>query len=165
MAIQDLFFRDFWWKFLAFILATLIWANFGGKLNERIEFDAANVASMGAANQPGVMVLSRPLLRPITILRGANNLEPVRVEPVNVELVLRAEASIVRTINPKQILAFVDVTDMNEKQGWSASTRRVSRVVQVSLPDGVELVSIEPKSVIVERVGPNGAPTADLKTK
>ncbi len=164
MAIQDLFFRDFWWKFLAFVLATLIWANFGGKLNDRIELDSAHLPSLNGTD-PNVKGLSKPLLRPVTLLRAADNLEPLRVEPVAVSVVIRAEPSQLRVLNAKQILAFVDVTDMNDKQGWAATTRRTSRVVQVSLPPGVELVSVEPKSVIVERASTGEAAAVDSKTK
>jgi hypothetical protein len=165
MAIQDIVFRDFWWKLLAFVLATLIWANFGGKLNDRIELDVSHFPTLAGGSEPTTRVLSKPLTRPVALVRPADSTELLRIEPVMVSIVIRGEASFLRALDSKQILAFVDVTDMNERHGWAVTTRRTSRVVQVSYPPGVELISVLPKSVIVERVAAPETPATDLKHK
>lgn len=149
--MNNFFIRDFWWKLLAFVLATLIWANFGGKLNDRIELDTTHVNDLGATD-PDTKVLSKPLTRTIAALRGPDITNSMRIEPPEATIIVRVEASQSRVLEAKQILAFVDVTDMNDKQGWAASARRTSRLVQVVLPAGVELISVKPKSVIVERI-------------
>ncbi len=154
MAIQDIIVRDFWWKFLAFVLASLIWANFGGKLDDRIELDEGGLHVL---NEPGHLTdaaMSKPITRTITVLRGAGVTSSFRVEPAEVRVIVRGETGRLRTLDPKLILAFVDVTDMNESANGSNPARPVSRVVQVYVPAGVELLSVEPRSVIVERVPP-----------
>jgi len=164
MALQDIVVKDFWWKFLAFVLATLIWANFGGKLDERIEVDESGVH---VAAEPGQMVdtvLSRPYDRPIAVLRSGEATDAFRVEPLQVRIILKAERSRF-PLNPKLILAFVDVTDMNEKANGTAHTRPISRMVQVYVPPGVELMSVEPRSVVVERIPQPETPAAADSTK
>ncbi len=161
MAIQDIVVKDFWWKFLAFVLATLIWANFGGKLDDRIEVDESGVHVL---NEPGIIVetvMSKPMRRPVTVLRGAELAGAYRVEPAEVRVVVKGEGSRLRALDPKLILAFVDVTDMNEKANGTAHTRPISRMVQVYVPPGVELMSVEPRSVVVERVSSPAAAAAD----
>lgn len=164
MAIQDIVVKDFWWKFLAFVLASLIWANFGGKLDDRIEVDESGVH---VATEPGQLadtVLSRPFERPIAVLRGGEAAGLYRVEPLVVRVIVKGERDRFRTLDPKLILAFVDVTDMNEKANGTVSTRPVSRMVQVHVPPGVVPVSVEPRSVIVERIS-SPAPAAADSTK
>jgi len=162
--MNNFFIRDFWWKLLAFVLATLVWANFGGKLKDRIELDTAHVNNFGTSN-PDTKVESKPMLRTIMALRGPEITNSMRIEPPEATIIVRVEASRYRTLDPKQILAFVDVTDMNDKQGWAASARRTSRVIQVVLPTGVELISVEPKTVIVERNAPVEPAAQDDKVK
>jgi len=161
MAIQDIVVKDFWWKFLAFVLATLIWANFGGKLDERIEVDESGVHVAAEPGQLVETVLSRPFERPIAVLRSGEVADAFRVAPVDVRVILRGGRGRFATLDPKLILAFVDVTDMNEKAGGTAHTRPVSRMVQVHVPPGVELVSVEPRSVIVERISSQPPAAAD----
>lgn len=151
MAIQDIVVKDFWWKFLAFVLATLIWANFGGKLDDRIEVDESGVHLATERGQMADTVLSRPIERPIAVLRGGEVPVTFKVEPLQVRIIVKAERSRF-PLDPKLILAFVDVTDMNEKANGTAYTRPVSRMVQVYVPPGVELMSVEPRSVVVERI-------------
>jgi hypothetical protein len=161
MAIQDIVVKDFWWKFLAFVLATLIWANFGGKLDERIEVDESGVHVANEPEQVVETVLSRPIERPIAVLRGGEVAGTYRVEPVQVRVVVSASRERFRTLDPKLILAFVDVTDMNEKANGTTHTRPVSRMVQVYVPPGVELMSVEPRSVVVERISSPTPVTTD----
>lgn len=153
MALPDIIFRDFWWKFLAFVLATLVWVNFGGKLNEHVEVEEGSVGTF-SQQDANATVLSKPLTRPITVLRSPTVADVYRLEPAEVSVVVKGEAGKLRTLDTKQILAFVDVTDMNDENSGAASWRRMSRIIKVSLPAGVELVSLVPQSVIVEKILP-----------
>lgn len=155
MAIQDIIVRDFWWKFLAFVLATLVWANFGGKLDDRIELDEGGVHVLNDATATAT-VLSKPISRPIAALRGGEVSDAFRVDPVVARVIVKGEAGRLRTLDPKLILAFIDVNDMNDK----SYGRPASRIVQVYVPAGVELISVEPRSVIVERMPPVIVPQA-----
>jgi len=160
MAIQDILVRDFWWKFLAFVLASLIWANFGGKLDDRIELDEGGVHVLNEPSHLTDAAMSKPMARTITVLRGPGVTGAFRVEPGEARVIVKGESGRLRTLDPKLILAFVDVTDMNEPANGSTPTRPVSRVVQVYVPAGVELISVEPRSVLVERIPqtePSGA--------
>ncbi len=159
MAVQDIVVRDFWWKFLAFVLATLIWANFGGKLDDRLELDESGVHLTEIGGGETNVMVNLPERRPIMVLRGGDVTGVFRVEPAEVRVVVKGEAGRLKTLDTKLILAFVDVTDMNEKASGTAPARPVSRLVQVHTPPGVELVSVEPRSVVVERV-PSAPPAA-----
>ena len=164
MAIQDIVVRDFWWKFLAFVLATLIWANFGGKLDDRLEVDESGLHLTEMGSETNVRP-TMPREIAVTILRPADSSDSFKVEPDEVKVVIKGEAGRLKSLNPKLILAFVDVTDMNEKANGTAGTRPVSRLVQMHLPPGVELVSVEPRSVVVERVPPAPAAAIDSNKK
>ncbi|HEY1172236.1 MAG TPA: hypothetical protein VGH19_12755 [Verrucomicrobiae bacterium] len=164
MAVQDLIVRDFWWKMLAFVLATLIWANFGGKLDDRLEVDQSGLHLTEIGRETNVLpIMPRDVT--VGVLRSADSLDLFKVEPSRVKVVIKSEAGRLKTLNPKLILAFVDATDMNEKPIGTATTRPVSRIVQLHLPSGVEAVSVEPMSVIVERISHANAPETDSKKK
>lgn len=163
MAIQEIFVRDFWWKLLAFVLATLIWANFGGKLNDRVELEETGVHMLQQPPNLSATVLSKPVKRPVTVLRGADLATAFRVTPPDVQVIIKGEGGRLRTLDPKLILAFVDVTDMNEKVLGNASPRPMSRIVHVQVPPGVEMVSVEPRSVIVERIPASAVQSSDSK--
>jgi hypothetical protein len=152
MAIQEIIVRDFWWKFLAFVLASLVWANFGGRLDDRIELDEGGVHVLNEPGQLTDAAMSKPMSRSITVLRGSGVTGAFRVEPAEARVIVKGESGRLRTLDPKLILAFVDVTDMNESANGTVPGRPVSRIVQVYLPAGVELLSVEPRSVIVERI-------------
>ncbi len=165
MAIQDIVVKDFWWKFLAFVLATLIWANFGGKLDDRLEVDESGVHILNESGSVTNVTLSMPRSRPVTVLRGPDVTGAFRVEPAEVRVIVKGERGRITTLDPKLILAFVDVTDMNEKANGTAHTRPISRMVQVYVPPGVELMSVEPRSVVVERISQPETQAAADSTK
>lgn len=135
--MRDLLLRNFQVKLLSLVAATFIWF------------------TVRLANPPEVALVERdfPGL-PITVMLGLDETFRYKIEPWTAQVRLRGDPATFQNLREKQIEVFVNLTD-TEKQ-----TKGLRKRVQVYLPEGLRLMSVDPEEVTVvtiERVPP--APT------
>lgn len=135
--MRDLLLRNFQVKLLSLVAATFIWF------------------TVRLANPPEVALVERdfPGL-PITVMLGSDEAFRYKIEPWTAQVRLRGDPATFQNLREKPIEVFVNLTD-TEKQ-----TKGLRKRVQVYLPEGLRLMSVDPEEVTVatiERVPP--APT------
>jgi hypothetical protein len=127
--MHDWLTKNFGWKLLSVFLALAIWLTVH-KIREEPEVTAV----AGAGNTYGdVQVL---------VVSASADVHDVRIVPNKVDVKVNGASDVMATLQANRIHAFVNLTGVD-------SAHDLQRGVEVSLPRGVTLISIDPPQVIV----------------
>jgi YbbR domain-containing protein len=129
MAKREWMTEDFGWKLFSVFLAVVIWITVH-KIREEPE---ASVA-FGDGNTYGDV--------PVGIVSATADVHDVRVVPNKVDVKVSGPPDIMETLQANRIHVFVNLTGID-------SAHDLQRPVEVSLPRGVTLVSVDPPQIIV----------------
>jgi hypothetical protein len=129
MAKREWMTEDFGWKLFSVFLAVVIWVTVH-KIREEPEAPSA----LGDGNVYGDV--------PVSVVSTTADVHDVRIVPDKVDVKVSATPDVLETLQTNRIHAFVNLTGID-------SAHDLQRGVEVSLPRGVTLVSIDPPQVIV----------------
>lgn len=129
MAKREWMTEDFGWKLFSVFLAVVIWVTVH---KIRDEPEASSAFSDG--NTYGDL--------PVFVVSATADVHDVRVVPNKVDVKVSGPPDIMETLQANRIHVFVNLTGID-------SAHDLQRGVEVSLPRGVTLVSIDPPQVIV----------------
>jgi hypothetical protein len=127
--MRNLFFKDSGWKFVSLLLAAGIWLTV-----HRILLESPEPAALGGASSLTYGNL------PVLIVAAASDVHLYRVAPNAVSVTVRGSSDAIAVLQANQIRATVDLTDVE-------SAKELKRRVDVSVPSGITLVSVEPAKV------------------
>jgi YbbR domain-containing protein len=127
--MRDWFTKDFGWKIFSVILAVIIWLT----VHKIYEEPRASAASI-----PGDTVTYGDL--PVLVVSTAADVHDFRVNPGTVSVTVSGSPAAIAVLQANQIRAVVDLTDIE-------SARDLKRRVDVSVPSGVTLISVDPSRV------------------
>ena len=131
-SLRHLLTRHFWLKFFSLLLAVLIWLT--------ISFAIRNEGTQDLGllfNQP-----ARVIRVPVLVMSAAFDLRNCRIKPDHVEVTLRGPSRNLDALQPHDIRAVVDLTDIQ-------SAHAMRKRIDVSTPPGVTYVSAYPLDVEV----------------
>jgi hypothetical protein len=134
--MRDWFTKDLGWKLFSAFLALAIWLTVHKILDESVSSPA-----VVPALQPNTVAMTFTNL-PVLVVSAAADVRQFQVKPHAVTVTVRGQPEIVATLRAGQIHALVDLTDIE-------AARDLPRRVDISMPAGVALVSIEPAEVSV----------------
>jgi YbbR domain-containing protein len=142
MSLREFISYNRWQKGFSLLFAILIWFT----VRQDVERDAGTpVVPEGYARTFEHL--------PIRILTHASELNPYRISPAEVTVVLRGPPDILNRLRPQDVEAYVNVA----QDSLSYPGRRV---VHVNAP-GAQLGSVSPQEVLIERIEPAQIPSAD----
>jgi hypothetical protein len=127
--MRDLFLKDFGWKFFSLMLAAGIWLTVHRILEE-------SVAPVGHA---GGSTLTYGNL-PVFIVATTSDVHLYRVAPNTISVTVSGSPDAIAVLQANQIRATVDLTDIE-------SAKELKRRVDVAVPSGITLISVEPPKV------------------
>jgi hypothetical protein len=144
MSLRSLILRNFWWKLLSLLLATLIWFNIRASIGRGGDLQFENTA----AGLAPTSVLS--VERRIDLLRHAGAAARFAVEPLTAQVSVRGAPGLLRSLKGDEIRLFVEVDAADGAGGDEEAV--FARVIHVQLPPGVVLGKIEPAAAVVRRL-------------
>jgi len=127
--MRDWLTKDFGWKLFSVFLAVVIWLTVH-KIREEPEASTAS----------GVGITYGDL--PVLVVSATADVHDVRIVPGKVDVKVSGPSDIMGTLQANRIHAFVNLTGID-------SAHNLQRAVEVSLPRGVMLISIDPPQLIV----------------
>jgi YbbR domain-containing protein len=130
--MRDLFVKDFGWKLFSLLLAAFIWYTVHKIIEEP---KAATVSPAHRAVTFGDV--------PVFIVATAADLHEYGVNSNTVSVTVSGPPDVMDTLQEREIHATVDLSDFN------AGTKDAERPVDVSVPWGVAVVSVEPAKLKV----------------
>lgn len=139
MPLRDYILDRFWLKLFSFILATLIW------------FTIHNVQMESqVASNPFRRVESREYDRTVRLVTSPTNQRRFKVEPVQVRITVRANASVLDRIKQSDLQPYVILTDaVDSPAPYLIEVKNMPQNV------GIRLERVSPSTVIVEPLRPN----------
>ena len=126
--MRDLLIKDWGWKLFSLILAVGIWVTVHRIIDPRTT---------------GVVAAGNPVTYdnlPVLIVSAAADVRDFRVAPGVVSVTVNGSPDVMSVLEANQIRATVDLTDIE-------SAKDLKRRVDVSVPSGVTLVSVDPPRV------------------
>jgi len=138
--LRELLIKDWVWKLFSLFLAVAIW------LTVHRIIDGPKAAAAGAAGS----TLTYGNL-PVFIVASAADVHLFHVMPDTVSVTVSGSPEVIAVLQANQIRATVDLTDID-------AGKDLKRRVDVSVPSGVTLISIDPP-----RVGVLIPPTPEKK--
>lgn len=138
MALRDWFIKDLGWKLFSVVLAVTVWLTVY-KIRSESE-PPGTVAGQGTLTFGNV---------PVLIVSAAADVRDFRVKPAAVAVTVSGSPDDIAKLEVSQVRAFVDLTGIE-------SARKLQRRVDVSMPSGLTLVSVEPSQVDVVVPPPSG---------
>ena len=129
--MRDWVTKDFGWKLFSLFLAVAIW------LTVHKIYEEPGVASGLVA---GNTVTFGNL--PVLIVSTAKDVRDFRVAPLTVKVTVSGSAEDMARLQASQVRSLVDLTDIE-------SAEDLHRLVDVSAPPGITLVSVDPPKVMV----------------
>jgi YbbR domain-containing protein len=127
--MRDWLTKDFGWKLFSLFLAVVIWLTVH-KIREEPEASAAS----------GVGITYGDL--PVLVVSATADVHDARIVPGKVDVKVSGPSDIMETLQANRIHAFVNLTGID-------SAHDLQRAVEVSLPRGVTLISIDPPQLTV----------------
>jgi YbbR domain-containing protein len=128
--MRDLFIKDWGWKLFSLFLAVVIWLTVHKIIEEPKESAASAANPVTYGNLP------------VLIVASASDVHLYRVVPDNISVTVSGSPEAIAVLQANQIRVTVDLTDIE-------SAKNLPRRVDVSVPDGIELVSVDPAKVSV----------------
>ncbi|MFZ0829204.1 MAG: CdaR family protein [Verrucomicrobiia bacterium] len=129
--MRDWITKDFGWKLFSLFLAVAIWLTV-----HKIYEEPGAAPGLVAGNTVTFGNL------PVLIVSTAKDVRDFRVAPVTVKVTVGGSAEDIAKLQANQVRAVVDLTDIESAQD-------LHRLVDVSAPPGVTLVSVDPARVMV----------------
>jgi hypothetical protein len=130
MAMRDWIIKDLGWKFFSVVLAVAIWLTVY-KIRSESEFvTPAGIQEPATFNNV-----------PILIVSSAADVRDYRVSPAAVTVTVSGTPDDIAKVHADQIRALVDLTGIDAGQ--------LHRHVDVTMPSGVSLISVDPREVDV----------------
>ena len=129
--MRDWVTKDFGWKLFSLFLAVAIWLT----VHKIYEEPGAAAGLVG-----GNTVTFGNL--PVLVVSAASNVRDFRVAPLTVRVTVSGSAEDMARLQASQVRALVDLTDIE-------SAEDLHRLVDVSAPPGITLVSVDPPKVMV----------------
>ena len=130
--------NNLWLKVFSFVLATLIWfvidANFQGPQTPKV------------ADNPLRPDATRNLQLPVVVVTAANNKQLFQVNPTEVTVKIRGDATVVHSLDPDDIEVYVKLLNVQNPNG--------SFLVEIRKPREVTIQEVWPAHVYV-KVTPN----------
>ena len=126
--MRDLFIKDWGWKLFSLFLAAGIWLT----VHKIIEPKNAAGVSRGGTLTYGNL--------PVFVVASAADVRFFHVIPDTVSVTVSGSSDAIAVLQANQIRATVDLTDIE-------SARDLKRRVDVSVPSGITLISIDPPKV------------------
>ena len=130
MAMRDWFIKDLGWKFFSLTLAVAIWLTV-----DKIRSESEMAAPSGI-QEPATFNNV-----PILIVSSAADVRTYHVNPSAVSVTVSGAPSDIAKLHADQIRAFVDLTGID--------VGNLHRRVDVTMPSGLSLVSVDPQEVDV----------------
>ena len=127
--MRDLFTKDWGWKLFSLFLAVAIWLTVHNIIEE-----PKKSAVSGVANPVTYGNL------PVFIVASASDVHLYRVAPDTISVTVSGAPDAIAVLQANQIRATVDLTDIE-------SAGDLKRRVDISVPSGITLVSVEPPKV------------------
>jgi YbbR domain-containing protein len=129
--MRDWVTKDFGWKLFSLFLAVAIWLTV-----HKIYEEPGTTPGLGGGN----IVTFGNL--PVLIVSAAKDVRDFRVAPLTVKVTVSGSAEDMAKLQANQVRAVVDLTEIESAQD-------LHRVVDVSAPPGITLVSVDPPKVMV----------------
>jgi len=133
--MRDWFTKDFGWKIFSGVLAVAIWLTVHKILEE-------STPAVIAPSLPPSPVEATFTNLPVLIVSAAADVREFHVTPNVVTVSVSGQPEIMATLQPEQIHALVDLTDIE-------AAHDLRRRVDISTPTGVTLVYVSPTDVNV----------------
>jgi YbbR domain-containing protein len=127
--MHDWLTKNFGWKLFSVFLAVAIWLTVH-KIREEPEASAASGVGITYGDVP------------VLVVSATTDVHDVRIVPNKVDVKVNGASDVMATLQANRIHAFVNLTGVD-------SAHDLQRGVEVSLPRGVTLVSVDPPQVIV----------------
>ncbi len=127
--MRDLFIKDWGWKLFSLFLAVAIWLTVHKIIEEPKE--SAATASANPVTYGNLQIL---------VVASASDVHLYRVVPDTVSVTVSGPPEAIAVLQANQIRVIVDLTDVE-------SAKDFKRRVDVSVPSGIELVSVDPPKV------------------
>lgn len=131
--LRQVFVEDFWLKLFSFLLAVLIW------LTASLAIQKVGAPSTPLSLTPEERTFSN---LPISVTASAQDVRNFKVAPDAVEVTVRGDGKMIRTLGANDIRARVDLTGIE-------TARELKARIEVSIPAGVSLVRVDPGEVQV----------------
>lgn len=171
MGLRRFIARNFWAKFLSFVLAFMTWLSIRtGRTNQAraetegkipvAEEPVTAIPTPAEALNPkpkpdaDALATSEPFLREIAVFKPASDAFAYEVKPDEVEVVVKGKKESLGEMETKEIRVFVDITDVLEKFNTAEHHTGIPVRVNVHTPSSVALASVEPTLATVKRVPP-----------
>ncbi|MBI3848947.1 MAG: hypothetical protein HY298_01465 [Verrucomicrobia bacterium] len=138
MSLRDYIQNNHWWKLVSLLLATLTWFTIHTALNRDQKLQDSPISTVKTRVFPAM---------PITIMTAASDARGFKISPEQVLVKVIGKEEKLATLLPQEIGVFVNLTR-------NQSAIRLRKDVQVRVPDGVIVVSVDPDKVDVEPIAP-----------
>ena len=130
MAMRNWFIKDLGWKFFSLALAVAIWLTVYKIRNESEQAAPAGIQEPATFNNV-----------PILIVSSAADVRDYRVDPSAVTVTVSGTPDEIAKLHADQVRAFVDLTGID--------VGNLHRRVDISMPPGLSLISVDPEQVDV----------------
>jgi YbbR domain-containing protein len=132
--LRELFIKDFWWKLFSLLLAAFIWYT----VHKIIEEPKA--AAIPPASRPASFGSV-----PVLLVSTGADLRQYRLNSNSVSVTVSGPPDTIDHLQAGQIHAMVDLSD------FDPNSKDLDRWVDVSVPWGVAVVSVDPPTVKIIR--------------
>jgi YbbR domain-containing protein len=129
--MRDWITKDFAWKLFSLFLAVAIWLTVHKTYEEPGKFSGTAAGSTVTFDN-----------LPVLIVSTAADVRNFRVDPTVVKVTISGPEEVMARLQANELRAVVDLTDIG-------SARDLRRLVEVSVPPSVTLVSVNPLKVAV----------------
>jgi YbbR domain-containing protein len=138
--LRNLLFHDFWLKLVSLALAVLIWFT----VSFAIQKNESPLGTISLNNRERVFSNL-----PVLVMSGASEVKNFKINPSEVEVTVRGDFRILRTLQPKDIRVLVDLSGIEQAHD-------LHKKLDVSTPPYVTHVDVFPREV--EVITPPRAP-------
>jgi YbbR domain-containing protein len=129
--MRDLLIKDWGWKLFSLFLAVAIWLTVHKIIEEpKISATSDTASTLTYGNLP------------VLIVSTAADVRFYRVAPTAVKVTVSGSQEVMAKLQSSQVRAVVDLTDIELVKDWH-------RQVEILMPPGVTLISVEPQKVVV----------------
>ena len=132
MPLRDLILNNFRWKLTALILAVTVWFI----IYRAAPGDLLTISDWGKDE--------RRVQVPVQILRAPEDARTFHLKPQMVEVRMRGDATVLKTLGENGITAYVNLTEVQNVDQPAK--------VYVHAPDGIDVLGVVPIGVNLERV-------------
>ncbi len=142
--LRDSIRKDFWVKLVSLLAALVIWATIKISISNPMQPVETRESSPLDAR-----VLHKV---PVAVLKAPGDARVFTLAPATVDVTVSAPFDVMRTLGPRDFEAFINLTDSKDSNGRF-------KPVNVRVPEGVALLNVEPREVIIS-VANTTAPNA-----